>query len=149
MSYSSEIAPVPKQLTIVIGLCVVGAMAFGLAISFYNNILFDRQLNEMLAQNDKLRSDIISGYKYLDYLKSDQYKDKYAKQNLNRINPGEKAIQFIADENAITFDDPNQEKDGTQREAIFEETLRGVPVFEQWQWYFFQKEKIEQMKQRL
>lgn len=144
-----EIAPFPKQMTIVIGLCVVAAMAFGLAISFYNNILFDKRLANMANQNDKLRSEIIAGYKQLDYLRSDQYKDKYAKQNLNRVNYGEKAIQFITDEDPLTYVKPDRQKDDLQRVAIFEESLRTIPVIEQWKWYLFHREKIEELKQKL
>ena len=72
--------PVSKQLTIVVGLTVVGFMAFGLTLSFYRNILFEQTLEEIEAQNEVLRLQIEGGYRDLEYYRSGQYKDKYAKK---------------------------------------------------------------------
>ena len=87
-----DIAPIPKQMTIVIGLCVVGLMAFGLALSYYKNILFDQQLVTMQERNAKLRDEVTNGYMDLRYYQSVQYKDKYAKENFGLLQPDEKVL---------------------------------------------------------
>jgi len=87
-----HIEPVSKQVTIVIGLTVVGFMAFGLALSFYRNVLFEQTLENIRKQNDILMATIDEGKRELEYFRSSQYKDKYAKENLGKINPGEKVL---------------------------------------------------------
>ena len=91
MSYQ-HLEPLSKQLTIVIGLSVVGFMAFGLALSFYRNLLFEQTLEGISEQNEILRDQIDQGYRDLEHFKSSQYKDKYAKENLNLVRPGEKTL---------------------------------------------------------
>ena len=82
MAYNRVTQPVSKQLTIVIGLTVVGFMAFGLALSFYRNILFEQTLSDIETENERIAQTIELGYGDLEYYRSAQYKDKYAKENL-------------------------------------------------------------------
>ncbi len=144
-----DIAPISKQLTIIIGLCVVGAMAFGLALSYYNNILFDRQLSVMADQNEKLAQQITESNKTLDYLQSPQYKDKYAKENLNRQNDGEKTLILMGHENGLGFQAQTGSGDELDREAIFEQEMRDIPVIEHWRLYLFEQERLEDLKKKL
>ncbi len=140
-----DIAPFPKQMTIVMGLCVVGLMAFGLALSYYKNILFDRQLLLMQERNTKLQSDVLAGYMELRYLQSSQYKDKYAKEYFNLLRPGEKVLFVRTETEQIHFD---QSKDLTleEKEAIYEENLRNIRVIDHWKLYLFQRGKIDELK---
>ena len=62
MAYKN-VNPFSKQITILIGLFVVGMMSFGLALSYYKNILFDRQLDIMKDQNNKLRDEIVARHR--------------------------------------------------------------------------------------
>ena len=84
--------PASKQLTILVGLTVVGFMAFGLALSFYRNVLFEQTLSNLGLKNDQLRQRIELGKRELEYYRSTQYKDKYAKENLGLVNPGEQVL---------------------------------------------------------
>ncbi|MBT3293160.1 hypothetical protein HN512_03620 [Candidatus Peregrinibacteria bacterium] len=149
MSYR-KLEPLSRQVTIIIGLGVVSFMAFGLAVSFYRNTLFEQTLNNIEDQNDQLLGDIEQGYRDLEYFTSTQYKDKYAKENLNLINQGEKTL-LIAKENLeveIGMLDRNGILD-EQREAKYFELLRQMPIIEHWKLYLFYKEKIEGLKQSL
>jgi len=92
----NDIAPIPKQMTIVVGLCVVGLMAFGLALSYYKNILFDRQLEIMQQRNRSLRDAVVEGYQELRYLQSTLYKDKYAKENFGLLRAGKKCCLSVS-----------------------------------------------------
>jgi hypothetical protein len=145
-----KLEPLSRQVTIIIGLGVVSFMAFGLAVSFYRNTLFEQTLNNIEDQNDQLLGDIEQGYRDLEYFTSTQYKDKYAKENLNLINQGEKTL-LIAKENLeveIGMLDRNGILD-EQREAKYFELLRQMPIIEHWKLYLFYKEKIEGLKQSL
>lgn len=148
MSYQNT-EPLSKQLTIVIGLSVVGFMAFGLALSFYRNLLFEQTLEGISEQNSVLREEINQGYRDLEHFKSAQYKDKYAKENLGLIRPGEKTLiithvptdPFILSEPQL---EPTQ-----QQEAAYFELLRQMPTIEHWKLYLFHREKIEGIKMGL
>lgn len=145
-----DFEPVSKQLTIVIGLTVVGFMAFGLALSFYRNILFEETLSQLEGQNRELVRSIDKGYRDLEYVGSDQYKDKYAKQNLGKLNPGEKVL-IITNEPppsaATGSGETLQEREA--RDAAYFEILRQMPVLEHWKTYLFHREKLEELKKGL
>jgi len=149
LAHSQDIEPFSKQLTIIIGLTVVGFMAFGLALSFYRNILFEKTLEDLEAQNAEIASEIGEGYGDLEYFKSDQYKDKFAKENLGRLNAGEKLIIITkppAPEPDSLIDDI---LDKERREAAFFELLRQMPVLDHWKLYLFKRDTIEELKQGL
>lgn len=143
-----DIAPFPKRLTIMIGLCVVGAMAFGLVLSLYKNIVFDQQLLVMQDRNLQLKNDILKGYQDLEYFHSDQYKDKYAKENIGLINPGEHVIIITHDIEPMQFIKP-QELTEEQKQAIYEENLRNIPIIYHWSLYFFHPDQIDALKKNV
>jgi cell division protein FtsB len=145
-----NLEPVSKQVTIVIGLSVVGFMAFGLALSYYRNVLFDQTLIEIAAQNEALDATIAQGYRDLEYYRSAQYKDKYAKENLGLLNPGEKVL--IIRQPAITDVNDIESQSGSiaeAREAAYEELLRQTPILDHWHLYLFAPEKVEELKKGL
>ena len=142
--------PISKQLTIVIGLAVVGFMAFGLALSYYRNALFEQTLLNIQNQNDLLREKITLGYRDLEYYRSAQYKDKYAKENLGLMSPGEKALVITEEMNVVSF--PLTDSgilNAEQQEATYLELLRQMPVIEHWKLFLFHHKKIEELKRAL
>ncbi len=148
MSYQG-LEPISKQLTIVIGLTVVGFMAFGLALSFYRNLLFEQTLENIQEQNNELRDKIWDGYQDLEYYRSTQYKDKYSKENLGLVQPGEKAL-IIAEipKDPLVIEEESM-RPTEQQEAAYFELLRQMPVLEHWKIYLFHREKIEEIKMGL
>jgi len=144
MKYN-EVAPIPKQMTIVIGLCVVGLMAFGLALSYYKNILFDRQLITMQERNAALRNEISSEYAKLQYYQSDQYKDKYAKENLGLYKSGEQVLILEQPDNPLAHSS-SLELTPEEKTAIFEEHLRNIRVIDQWNLFLFHREKVDDLR---
>ncbi len=144
-----DLEPLSKQLTIVVGLTAVGFMAFGLALSSYRNILFDTHLEDIAQSNADLEDDITTSQEDLDYYQSAQYKDKYAKETLGRLSPGEKVL-MISDAPKLPIIAP----DGTvtvseQQLALYEDTLRLMPVYEHWKLFLFEREKMEELKRGL
>ncbi len=147
MKSYKDLEPITKQLTIVVGLTVVGFMAFGLVLSFYRNVLFEERLREMRADNELLRGDIEKDRQDLDYYRSSQYKDKYAKENLNKLNRGERVI-------IITDTTTAQSQSGSLRPteaqvAAYEELLQQMPVIQHWNLYLFHRDQLEQLKKGL
>lgn len=132
-------------MTIVVGLCVVGLMAFGLALSYYRNILFDRQLLAMEQRNGVLKGEITDGYSHLNYLQSSQYKDKYAKENFGLLKPGEKVFIINGPMDPIELKN-DSELTPEDREAIYEQNLRNIRVIDHWRLYLFNRDAIEQLK---
>lgn len=138
--------PLRKNLTIVVGLTVVGLMAFGLALSFYQNILFEQTLQELESRNDLLVQEIEQGYRDLAYVRSLQFKDKFAKEKLNRVNPGERALFILRTPEAWTEESPHLSSREEKQRALYEEFLRQTPTIEHWMLYLFHREKLENMR---
>lgn len=148
MPYNKQdIEPISKQLTIVIGLTVVGFMAFGLALSFYRNILFENTLKEIADQNKQLAAHIDEGYSDLAYYQSDQYKDKFAKENMDKLNPGEKLVIITQPVKSDDIVDTVTQKE--RQEAAYYELLQQMPVWDHWKLYLFQRDKIDKLKNAL
>ncbi len=149
MAYTRGAQPVSKQLTIVIGLTVVGFMAFGLALSFYRNILFDQTLSDIEDENGRIAGTIERGYGDLEYYRSTQYKDKYAKENLGKLNPGEKLIIITPDPDARSPLAQSGSTDQDRREAAYFELLQQMPVIEHWQLFLFRRDKLEELRKEV
>lgn len=136
-------------MTIVIGLCVVGLMAFGLALSYYKNILFDRQLLTMQDRNTRLKQQIAQGYDQLEYLESSQYKDKYAKENFGVLKPGEKVLIINRPAAAPLLGQSESDVTPEEKQAIFEENLRSIRVIDHWKLYLFSHDDIDDLKKSM
>ena len=137
--------PFSKQITIIVGLTVVGTMAFGLALSFYRNLLFEENLKELEGRNQKLVNEIERGYRELDYFRSEQYKDKFAKEKLGKVNPEEKVLIILQPPTDIQSN-PTTMSTEEQQKILYEEFLRQTPVIEHWRLYLFHHEKIRQLE---
>ena len=149
MAYTRATQPVSKQLTIVIGLTVVGFMAFGLALSFYRNILFEQTLTGIETENQRIAGAIDLGYGDLEYFRSAQYKDKYAKENLGKLNPGEKLIIITPDPNARGPFTQSGSTEQDRREAAYFELLQQMPIVEHWQLFLFHRDRLDALKEGL
>jgi cell division protein FtsB len=149
VAYRAGSEPLSKQLTIVVGLTVVGFMAFGLALSFYRNILFEKTLKEMEIANKGISQENDDKYRELDYYRSDQFKDKYAKVNLGLVNPGEHMLIITNPPPAERAASESGSALSAEREAKFMELLRQMPVHEQWWLYLFDREKLNQLKETI
>lgn len=149
MPLQQDIEPLSKQLTIVVGLTVVGFMAFGLALSFYRNILFEETLRELQEENKQIAAGIAQGYDDLDYYGSEQYKNKYAKENLGLVRDGEKVLIITQTPKPTLPHEEDTEIAKARREAAYLELLHQMPVQQQWRLYLFYPEKIEEIKRAL
>jgi len=149
MPYKNDIEPISKQLTIVIGLTVVGFMAFGLALSYYRNILFEKTLVDFSTQNKQIADNIQQGYDDLEYYQSAQFKDKYAKENLNKYDPGEHVIVITPNPNLPVPNAQDNAAEAQQKNAAYQELLQTMPVIDQWNIFLFHRDSIDQLKEGL
>lgn len=145
MPYSSH-EPISRQVTIVVGLAVVSFMSFGLALSFYQNVLFEQTLSGIAAKNNALRNHIDRGEQKLLYFQSSQYKDKYAKEHLGKINPGEKVLVIAQDPRTAAIPPNPLDAISEQQEAAFLELMRQMPVIQHWKLYLFERDRVEELK---
>jgi|GEM_PF-411537 len=145
-AFYQQFEPMSRQFTIVIGLTVVGFMAFGLALSFYRNVLFDEQLKKMEHENVLLQDDIQKSREDLDYYRSQRYKDKYAKENLHRLQSGEKILIITDDTNSNKISSTSDNRQSDKAQAMYEAVLRGMPVIEHWRLFLFHEEKLTKLK---
>lgn len=137
--------PIRKNLTIMAGLAVVGLMAFGLALSFYQNLLFEQTLQELGSRNGALLQEIEQGYRDLDYFRSPQFKDKFAKEKLGRINPREKVLLLPHIRETLMEEHSTIAPEERQR-ALYEEFLRQTPIINHWMLYLFHRAKLENLQ---
>lgn len=144
----TDVAPIPKQMTILVGLLVVALMAFGLALSYYKNVLFDQQLLAMERRNEALKASVDDQYHQLEYYRSAHYRDKYAKENFGLLQSGEKVVMLSSDEPAPMLG-AETDRSEEERQAIFEQNLRNIRIVDQWNMYFFHRQEIEKLRTSL
>lgn len=149
MPSKSDIEPISKQLTIIVGLTVVGFMAFGLALSFYRNILFEETLMELEKGNELIAAEIEEKYRDLEYVRSELFRDRYAKENLNKINKGEQVLIITSPPPLISGSPLTDAKEEERRAAAYEELLRQMPILEHWKLYLFHRDRIPKIKEAL
>ena len=142
-----DISPFSKQVTILIGLAVVSAMMFGLSISFYRNLLFEETLKNLSVRNRDLRQQIDDGLAVLAYYRSYQYRDKYAKENLGRIHPGENVLILTNRAAEVTYTEGEQDSYLEEKEAAYRQYLENIPVMEHWRMYLFDPKGIQTLRQ--
>lgn len=128
---------------------MVAIMAFGLAQSVYRNIIFEQTLKDMEEQNQKISDSITVGYRNLEYYRSDQYKDKHAKENLGLVNPGERVLLINKTPSKPFLSPPDPALTRETQEATYQETLRQMPIIEHWKLFLFHREKIEELRRSL
>jgi hypothetical protein len=142
-----DVSTFSKRLTILLGLGVVGAMAFGLSISFYRNLLFEETLEKLTQRNRLLRQDIDHGLDELSYYRSLQYRDKYAKENLARLNPGEQVLILTERAEQITYVGDEGPSRSERREAAYRQYLQKIPTWDHWRMYFFDPVGLSKLQQ--
>lgn len=77
---------------IIVGFCMIAYMLYGLTLSIYRNYSINTHIEKYEQDNLKIQNELEKKIKSYEYYTSLEYKDKIAKQNLNRINPGEEVI---------------------------------------------------------
>ncbi|MFH0837809.1 MAG: septum formation initiator family protein [Patescibacteria group bacterium] len=120
------------QLLIMGGFFFFFYMFFALAISIYHDYKLESEIDTFKNEINSL-ADLVNQKPYdLKYLESDEYKDRYAKENLNLLNPGEKLI-------ILPGSDQNVEQGPVElmTDILSPDSVLNKPNREQWWEYFF------------
>lgn len=121
--------PFTLQLVVVGGFLTFMFVLFALAKSVYQDYKLELDIEAFEAAVNEL--EVLARQKPHDvlYYQSEEYKDKYAKENLNLINPGEKLIIIPQDEKIV--------KTEVVIDRFSLDKLVQLPNRTQWWEYFF------------
>jgi hypothetical protein len=118
------------QLVIVGGFLVFFYIFFALATSVYKDYKMDVSIQSFKQEIDDLAEKANQKPKGVAYYESTQYKDRYAKENLNLLNPGERLIVIPQEEKVVKSEVVMVDK--TDFNAVLK-----LPNRNQWWEYFF------------
>ena len=117
------------QLIIVGGFLVFIYIFFALATSIYKDYKLEVNIETFEDTIDNLAKMAQQKPEDVKYYQSSQYKDKYAKENLNLLNPGEKLIIIPKEEQII--------KSEVVINKLASSDILKLPNRNQWWEYFF------------
>ena len=120
------------QLFVMGGFFFFFYMFFALATSIYRDYKLETEIEVFEGEIDRLADMAYQKPTDLKYLQSDEYKDRYAKENLNLLNPGEKLIILPTHEQVI-----EQGPVELMTEALSPNSILNKPNHRQWWAYFF------------
>ena len=120
------------QLLIMGGFFFFFYMFFSLATSIYRDYKLETEIEVFEGEIDNLASQANQKPSDLKYLQSDEYKDRYAKENLGLLNPGEKLI-------ILPDPDRNVEQGPVElmTDILSPDSVLNQPNNRQWWEYFF------------
>lgn len=117
------------RLVLIVGFFVVAYMLYNLTVSIYDNWQIEQHISEAQKRNEELTLENKEKLEKLQYITSEQYIEKIAKQNLGLINPGEKVI-IIPDSDLVIL---TESEDAA---ALSEQLRASWPNSKKW-WKFF------------
>lgn len=125
------------QTMLIIGFVIISYMLFNLGISIYNDYQVNLRLKRYAAENQRISSDNLNKKEEYQYFNSDLFKDKYAKENLNKLNAGEKMI--VLPEKTESFFEENPVMSDKEEKI---ERIILISNRQQWKEYFFGKDYL-------
>lgn len=118
------------RVVLIVGFFVVAYMLYNLTVSIYDNWQIEQHIAEAQQKNESMTLENKAKLEKLQYITSEQYIEKIAKQNLGLINPGEKVI-IIPDSDLVVM---TQSEDAA---ALSEQLRAAWPNSKKWWKYFF------------
>ena len=88
-------------------------------------------------------------YGDLDYYSSPQFKDKYAKENLNQLNTGEKVLIITEKRRDPDITGTDQFTPTQQQKVAFDELLRQMPIIDHWKLYLLHRDELEKLRRSM
>lgn len=103
---------------------------FALATAIYKDYRLDTNIEKFEEEIEKLAEKARQKPKMVTMLESSQYKDRYAKENLNLLNPGERLIVIPGEERVV-------KAEPVQMDSFDDTAILNLPYRQQWWQYFF------------
>jgi cell division protein FtsB len=117
------------QFVIVGGFIVFLYIFFALATSIYKDYQLEKNIGSFQDEISNLDALAKQKPKDVSFYQSEEFKDKYAKESLNLLNPGEKVIIIPTDDQVV--------KSETATDRFEQEDILKLPNRNQWWEYFF------------
>ncbi|PIZ70554.1 hypothetical protein COY07_06520 [Candidatus Peregrinibacteria bacterium CG_4_10_14_0_2_um_filter_43_11] len=124
--------PFALQLVIISGFIAFFYIFFALTTSIYKDYRLEKHIQEFENNIDVLVQKAYQKPKDVEYFGSVQYKDRYAKESLNLLNPGEKLIVIPQGDQNIVRGNPSFFSERKTPAAVLTLANRN-----QWWEYFF------------
>lgn len=121
--------PFTLQLVVVGGFLVFMFIFSALAKSVYQDYKLEQDIKAFEEAVNELEVLASQKPKDVEYYQSEEYKDRYAKENLNLINPGERLIIIPKDEQVV--------KTQVVTDRFSMNRILQMPNSSQWWEYFF------------
>lgn len=125
----SKSKPFFQQLIIVGGFMAFLYVFFALATSVYRDYKLEVNIDEFKSEIEELARMANQKPKDVAYFQSNQYKDRYAKENLNLLNPGERLIIIPREDQVV--------KSEVVPDRFARNNVLELPNRNQWWEYFF------------
>ena len=129
------------QLVIVGGFLVFLYIFFALATSIYRDYKLEVNIQQFEDEINRLAEMAKQKPKDIEYYQSEEYKDKYAKENLNLLNPGERLIIIPQEEKIV-------KSEAVMDRFNYSPHVLELPHRNQWWEYFFGHTLSIETKQR-
>ena len=144
----SKSRPFTFQLIVISGFIIFLYIFFALTTSIYRDYKLESQIENFEAEIDELAELAHKKPKDVEYFASDQYKDRYAKENLNLLNPGEKLIIIPQGEQIV-----RRGPSASTKKRLTPDSVLNLSMRQQWWEYFFGQTlsvetSIDQLKQK-
>jgi len=97
--------PFVLQFVIVGGFLIFLYIFFALATSIYRDYKLEVNIQQFEDEINRLAQLADQKPKDVEYYQSEEYKDKYAKENLNLLNPGEKLIIIPREDKVVKLEE--------------------------------------------
>jgi cell division protein FtsB len=120
------------QLLIMGGFFFFFYMFFSLATSIYRDYKLETEITGFKEEINNLADKAEQKPSDVKYLQSAEYKDRYAKENLDLLNPGEKLI-ILPDPDQVVEQGPVE----LMTEILSPDSVLNQPNHRQWWEYFF------------
>ncbi len=120
------------QLFVMGGFLFFFYMFFALATSIYRNYKLETEIEKFEGAVNELAEMAKQKPQDLKYLQSDQYKDRYAKESLSLLNPGEKLIILPREDRRV-----EQGPVELMTDILSPNSILNKPNNQQWWAYFF------------
>lgn len=124
--------PFTAQLIIIGGFILFFYVFFALATQIYRDYRLEKHIGEFEGRIKELAQLARQKPKDVDYFSSPEYKDRYAKENLNLLNPGERVIVIPEEEQNVVKGETLD-----PQAAFASSSLLALPPQIQWWEYFF------------
>ena len=83
---------IQQKVVLLVGFGAILFMLYFLSRSLYQSYSLERKMDYFTHQNQKIEEDIDKIESQVAYYQTWNYRDKYAKEILNKLNPGEKVL---------------------------------------------------------